>query len=102
MVASPTPFEALMIAVTRAGSQSALARLVDVSTTAVWKWVQSSKRVPGEYVLAVEAATEVPRYHLRPDLYPLDLGPSPRWHGVDGAVPHVAFNRDGTLQERAA
>ena len=79
-----TPFEALEAAISVVGSQSALARLCSVSQTAVWKWVQSSKRLPGEYVLQVEAATGVPRHLLRPDLYPLDLPQAPkRWYGTD-------------------
>lgn len=103
MVEALSPFEALLAAVDSLGSQSALARLTGVSNTAVWKWVQSSKRVPAEFVLVVEAATGVPRHHLRPDIYPADLGPSPRWHGVDGGASRVSFNRGGTLQgERAA
>ena len=72
MIAHPTPFEALRAALTVAGSQSALARVCGVSSTAVWKWVQSSKRLPAEYVLLVEAATGVSRHFLRPDIYPPD------------------------------
>lgn len=84
MVADLTPYEALCLAVDLTGSQGKLARLCGVSSTAVWKWVQSSKRLPGEYVLIVEAETGVARYHLRPDLYPMDLPQAPkRWYGTD-------------------
>lgn len=72
MEQKPTPFEALMMAVEIAGSLSALARKCDVSTTAVWKWVQSAKRVSTEYVLLVEAATGISRHLLRPDIYPFE------------------------------
>ena len=72
-----TPFEALTAAVQRAGSQSALARICGVSQTAVWKWLQSGKRLPAEYVLKVEAATLVPRHFLRPDIYPVSLTATP-------------------------
>lgn len=65
-----TPYEALLKAVENAGSMAALARETGVSTTAVWKWVQSAKRVSPEYVLRVEAATGVSRHDLRPDIYP--------------------------------
>ncbi|TAJ73004.1 MAG: hypothetical protein EPO45_19315 [Sphingobium sp.] len=79
-----TPYEALQHAVSEAGSQSALARICSVSQTAVWKWIQSSKRLPAEYVLRVEAATGVSRHHLRPDIYPVDLPPaSSRFVGID-------------------
>jgi DNA-binding transcriptional regulator YdaS (Cro superfamily) len=47
---TPTPFEALQTALERAGSQSQLARICEVSQPAVWKWLQSSKRLPGEHV----------------------------------------------------
>lgn len=67
-----TPFEALKSAVRTAGSMSALARMCGVSPTAVWKWVQSSKRLPAEHVLKVEAETGVSRHLLRPDIYPFD------------------------------
>jgi DNA-binding transcriptional regulator YdaS (Cro superfamily) len=67
-----TPFEALQLAVDTAGGQSALARICSVSQTAVWKWLQSAKRLPAEYVLMVEAATGVSRHALRPDIYPLE------------------------------
>ena len=67
-----TPFEALKHAVVLAGGQSSLARLCGVSQTAVWKWLQSGKRLPAEYVLAVEAALGISRHLLRPDIYPLD------------------------------
>lgn len=73
MVQKITPFEALKKAVETAGSQSALARICSVSQTAVWKWLQSAKRLPAENVLRVEAATGVSRHHLRPDIYPADM-----------------------------
>jgi DNA-binding transcriptional regulator YdaS (Cro superfamily) len=74
-----TPYQALLQAVTAVGSLAALARQCGVSTTAVWKWVQSAKRVSPEYVLRVEAATGVSRHALRPDIYPreMDFAPSP-------------------------
>jgi DNA-binding transcriptional regulator YdaS (Cro superfamily) len=83
MATTPTPYEALLSAVDIAGSQSALARACGISQMAVWKWVQSSKRVSHEHVFAVEAATGVPRHLLRPDLYPADLPPGPLWIGYD-------------------
>lgn len=68
-----TPFEALDLAVTRVGSQGALAKICDVSQPAVWKWLNESKQLPAEHVLKVEAATRVSRHDLRPDLYPRGL-----------------------------
>ena len=106
MVETPTPYEALLQAIDALGSQSELARVCEVSPTAVWKWVQSSKRLPGNYVLRVEAATGVARHHLRPDLYPVDLAPGPRWHGVDQRVDRyqaaVLFNQQRASKRGAA
>jgi DNA-binding transcriptional regulator YdaS (Cro superfamily) len=83
---TPTPYEALQRAVEATGSQVAFGRICDVSQAAVWKWLQSSKRLPAEYVLRVEAATGISRHWLRPDIYPHDCPPAPsaRFHGVDG------------------
>ena len=103
MVEAPTPYEALMRTIDVLGSQSELARVCGVSPTAVWKWVQSSKRLPEPYVLAVEAATGVPRHLLRPDIYPADLGPGPRWHGVDQRVDRfqaAVMARGGAVSKR--
>ncbi|MBB5985330.1 transcriptional regulator [Sphingobium lignivorans] len=82
-----TPFQALERALEVAGSQSALARICGVSQTAVWKWVQSSKRLPAEHVLKVEAATGVSRHLLRPDIYPIE----------HHAVPPVALPTDDCM-----
>ena len=67
-----SPFEALTALVDKAGSQSALARQLGVSQTAVWKWLQSSKRLPAEYVLKAESLYGVSRHLLRPDIYPIE------------------------------
>lgn len=85
MVDNPTPYEALNAVVEKLGSQATLARIAGVSTTAVWKWLQSSKRLPAEHVLTVEAATGISRHDLRPDIYPRDYPPAPddRFRGVD-------------------
>ncbi|MBA4766091.1 MAG: helix-turn-helix domain-containing protein [Porphyrobacter sp.] len=86
-MSTTTPFEALQLAVENAGSQAEIARIAGVSTTAVWKWVQSSKRVPAEFVLKIEAATGVSRHDLRPDIYPrecmVDRNVGARFTGVD-------------------
>lgn len=50
-----------------AGGSSGLARrLGNISSQAVSQW----RRVPAEWVIAVERETGVPRSELRPDLYP--------------------------------
>lgn len=58
-------------AVEVAGGQLRLARAIGASQSTVWEWLKRSPRgVHPEWVLRVEAATGVPRHHLRPDLYP--------------------------------
>lgn len=61
--------DALVRAVRIAGSQFALANAIGVSQQNIHYWI-SRNALPGEYVLAIERATGVPRYELRPDLYP--------------------------------
>jgi len=102
MVAHLTPYDALLAAIQSAGSQSGLARLCNVSSAAVWKWVQQGQRLPAEHVLTVEAATGIARHLLRPDIYPADLGPSPAWKGVEQGALAVAFNPRTALQGCAA
>lgn len=77
-----TPFEALELVVAGAGSQSKLAREFGVSSTAVWKWVQSSKRLPAEFVLTAERLYGVSRHDLRPDIYPRNYPPAPDAAGL--------------------
>jgi DNA-binding transcriptional regulator YdaS (Cro superfamily) len=100
-----TPFESLQASAARAGSQSALARICGVSQTAVWKWLQSTKRLPAEHCLAVEAATDVSKHLLRPDIYPADLSsislPIGNASGSVGpGAPTVDFDR-ATILKRA-
>lgn len=78
-----TPYEALEAAVEKAGSQSELARICDVSQPAVWKWLKQSKRAPAEAVLPIERATGISRHELRPDIYPLHLHDGPRRRVTD-------------------
>jgi len=46
-----------------------LARRLGLSDRACCAWAQAGY-VPASRVLSVEAATRVPRHHLRPDIYP--------------------------------
>lgn len=82
-----TPLEALQRIVEIAGSQSEAARQLGVPQPTFWKWLQSSKRLPAEYVLKAEELFGVSRHDLRPDLHPRGYPPAPeyrgRWTGVD-------------------
>ncbi|UDL89148.1 helix-turn-helix domain-containing protein [Mesorhizobium sp. PAMC28654] len=64
------PLSALDLALQRAGSASALARLLRVTPSAVLQW----QDVPARRVLEVEQFTGVSRHALRPDIF----GPAPQ------------------------
>ena len=64
-----TPAQALKRAITNIKTATALASEIGVTSQAISQWDQ----VPAERVLAVERATGVSRYELRPDIY----GPPP-------------------------
>jgi hypothetical protein len=52
-------------------NQSELARICGCTQGAVWQMLnRNPPRLSYKYVLKVEAATGVPRYLLRPDIYP--------------------------------
>jgi DNA-binding transcriptional regulator YdaS (Cro superfamily) len=106
MVETPTPHEAMLLAIECLGSQSELARLCGLSQTAIWKWTQSSKRLPAEFVLRVEAATGISRHHLRPDIYPVEHVPGSvnphAFMGVDCGQHRVSFQGDRGLKGAAA
>ena len=61
--------EPIDIAIRRAGSQGALAKLCGVSQATVWKW-RHGKKVKAEHVLRIVAAAEgqVAANQIRPDL----------------------------------
>ena len=58
-------------AIDKAGSQSALARSLNITPQAVQRWV-SNDRVPHMQVINIEKITGISRHELRPDLYPVD------------------------------
>ncbi|MEO7469479.1 MAG: YdaS family helix-turn-helix protein [Sphingobium limneticum] len=103
-----TPFEALKEALSRACSQANLAAMCGVGQPAVSKWLQSGKRLPADYVLAVEAATGVSRHLLRPDIYPLSEAPQGIDPGEDcgGIIPTpvvaVACEQESETQRKDA
>ena len=66
MTASANPIER---AIDQGGGLKPLAANLGVAWQAVQKW-RRVNRIPAERVLALETLTGVPRYELRPDLYP--------------------------------
>lgn len=65
-----TNLESLQRAIDIAGGQAALSRICNTSQPRVWNWLHRDKKVPAEMVLKIETATGIPRFELRPDLYP--------------------------------
>ena len=65
-----TQHAALLRALARAGSQTAMADVCGIRQQSVSAWVRNRKPLPAEHVLAIEAATGVSRHDLRPDIYP--------------------------------
>ena len=63
-----TNLEALQIAVDTAGSQSALARLLDKKQGHVWDWLNKNGQAPAEVCPTIEALTGVACEDLRSDL----------------------------------
>ncbi len=58
--------EALDRAAKAVGGKASLADRLGIRRQSIHEW----KRVPAERVLTVEHLTGIPRYELRPDLYP--------------------------------
>lgn len=52
-------------AIARAGGMRALGRLLGIREQSISQW----KAVPAHRIVAIEAATGIPREELRPDLY---------------------------------
>lgn len=73
-----SPYDALLKAIEIAGSQAKLATICGCTQGAVWQMLNKQEpRLSHKFVLEVEAATGVPRWQLRPDLYPPNLGAGP-------------------------
>lgn len=106
MTCTPTRFEALQNAAKTYGSQQAMADDLGVTQPAVSRWLNTSKQLPAEFVLRVEAATGVSRHHLRPDIYPIEHNPSSvhphAFMGVDRGLARVSFQGDRVLKGEAA
>lgn len=102
-----TRYEALLACRDKAGSDSQLARDLKTSQPKVWRWINQSKQMAGEFVLEAERLYGVPCYFLRPDLYPrarFDTrflavdGAATRFYGnlhpnLDGPVTHISAVR---------
>lgn len=88
----PNPREALKRACDSVGGQKPLASRIGTSQSMVWYWlVRAKKGVPAEYVIAIERATGVSRYELRPDVFlPPVSEAAPACEAGGGSVPSPA------------
>lgn len=57
-------------AIRAAGGQTSLARTLGIAQSTVATWLRRGNELPAQYVIAVEKAYGIPRYELRPDIYP--------------------------------
>ncbi|MEB5150235.1 Cro/CI family transcriptional regulator, partial [Pseudomonas aeruginosa] len=74
-----TGIDALKLAISdHFKTQGAAAKAVGVTPQAVSEIVRIGKKVPAEWCLPIERATEgkITRHELRPDLYPLENAPA--------------------------
>lgn len=87
-----TRYEALLACRDKAGSESQMARDLEVSQPTVWRWVNQSRQLPSEHVLRCEELYGVSRHDLRPDIYPRNYPPAPeyRFLGVDQRAGRAA------------
>ena len=76
--------DALQEAIAIAGGQGPFGRLIGKAQQTVSYFITSGKGLPAELVLLVEKDTGVPRWRLRPDIYPphLGAGPAARSHQI--------------------
>lgn len=104
MMTTLTRYQALVQCRDIAGSDSKMARDLDVSQPTIWRWLNQSKQMPAEYVLRAETLYGVSRHDLRPDIYPRNYPPAPdqatRWIGVDHAAS--GYDRTGYISVPAA
>jgi DNA-binding transcriptional regulator YdaS (Cro superfamily) len=73
----PPHIAALRRAIALKKNQEAFGALFGKSQQLVSYWISSGQGLPSEFVLSAEAATGIPRWELRPDIYPPNLGPGP-------------------------
>jgi len=60
-------------AVEKIGTQAEFAKATGFAPAFVWQWVNNKRPVPAKHCIAIELATGITRYELRPDVF----GPAP-------------------------
>lgn len=98
----PTRYEALMAVRDCFKTEQEMADAFGVSQPTVWRWINQSKQLPPQHVIAAEAATGVSRHALRPDIYPVEVPHAPpSWQGVDRGQARVSF-QNGSISQRGS
>ena len=62
-----TPNDALKSAVAKFGGQAKLARLLNITPSAVNQWICGKRPIPSNFCHAINSATGCQIQHLRPD-----------------------------------
>lgn len=87
-MATISPLDALLLAIEKAGSQSALARLCGVRQPTVWYWLNRAGGIPARFALVVEAKLGISRHDLCPSTFGPALAPLDHGHrGFAGSTP---------------
>jgi DNA-binding transcriptional regulator YdaS (Cro superfamily) len=69
------------------GTAPLIAQTLGILPGGIWQW----RRVPAQHVLAVERLLKIPRYEIRPDIYPPPrrrLNSNGRKHGTQIKATH--------------
>lgn len=64
------PKKALVLAIEKAGGQTALAKLIGAKQQNVWTWLHRDGKASAAYVAKISEKTGVPCHQLRPDIFP--------------------------------
>lgn len=101
-----TRFEALKACRDKAGSDSQMARDLNVAQPTVWRWLNQTRQMPAEHVRNAEAKYGVSKELLRPDIYPreamVDQHATDRFCGIDMRVGERRTGSDADAQRRVA
>ena len=97
----PSRYEALRRVAASFETQQAMADALGVTQPTVWRWLNQSRQLPVQYVLAAEHLTGVSRHWLRPDIYPAEHAGSPKtWNALHQRDDIVTFvNSDVSLSD---
>lgn len=93
-------FAAFEEAVGKATGQVAFANICRCTQGNISQLLKAKSLLPERYVLRVEAATAVPRFRLRPDVYPPSDYANVAW--ISPVATTVACDQRAILQQDAA